>query len=291
MSVLKPRSLRPGDTVMMVSPASPVSADGISATINILESAGYNVRLGAHALDTEGYLAGSDVDRASDLMVAFEAADVNAVLCSRGGYGCARLIPHLDFDRMAASRKMFVGFSDVTSLHLALNRRGLCTFYAPMALTLGFERKEWVFESWLKCLRGEDPLSVPYPPANTLVAGKAIGRTVGGCLCLLTDSIGTENSLEAEGKILLIEDVDEAPHRIDAMLTHLLNAGILQRAAGIVVGEMTRTEDSVDQSIGASPWREIFTDRVGRLGIPTVVDFPMGHMKNMLSLPLGVTVN
>jgi len=107
-------------------------------------------------------------------------------------------------------------------------------------------------------------------------------------MCLLCDSIGTPDSLSGEGRIILIEDVDENPHRIDAMLTHLLNAGILQKAAGVVFGEMTRSDEKVDEGIGGKPWREIVRDRVHHLGIPTVLDFPFGHAKNMLTLPLGV---
>lgn len=107
-------------------------------------------------------------------------------------------------------------------------------------------------------------------------------------MCLLGDSIGTADALDAEGKILLLEDVDENPHRVDAMLTHMLNCGILQSAAGIVIGEMTNTDDIADKKIGAWPWRKIVEDRVKPLGIPTVTDFPWGHMKTMLSVPLGV---
>jgi len=121
-----------------------------------------------------------------------------------------------------------------------------------------------------------------------MVGGQVDGVVVGGCLCLLTDSIGTPNTLDATDKILLIEDVDEAPHRVDAMLTHLLNAGIAQTAAGFLIGEMTRSDERVDQGIGGQPWKEIIRDRLAPLGKPLVTDFPLGHAKNMLTLPLGI---
>jgi muramoyltetrapeptide carboxypeptidase len=124
--------------------------------------------------------------------------------------------------------------------------------------------------------------------AQTVVGGTAEGMVTGGCLCLLADSIGTPNSLDCDSRIVLIEDVDENPHRIDAMLTHLLNAGIIQRAAGIVIGEMTRTDERCDEGIGARPWREIVRDRLGNLGIPLVTDLHFGHGPQMLSLPLGI---
>ncbi len=121
-----------------------------------------------------------------------------------------------------------------------------------------------------------------------MVGGQAEGQTIGGCLCLLTDSIGTPEPLETSGRILIIEDVDEHPHRIDAMLTHLVNSGLASQAAGFVVGQMTRTDERADEAIGARPWREIMMDRLGPLGKPMITDFPLGHMPNMLSIPLGL---
>ena len=283
------RALKPGDTVALVSPASPIEADKLAALTAILEGDGYRVRASPHAFDGTGYLAGSDEDRADDLMAAFGDPSVDAVLCTRGGYGCARLLPFLDLDRIAASGKPLYGFSDVTTLHLALNRRGAATVHSPMALTLHYPRASWVYESFRRVLRGEYAVPEWAPHGEALVSGVAEGPVVGGCLCLLTDSLGTPEPLETEGRILLIEDVDEAPHRIDAMLTHLLNAGLLQRCAGIVVGEMTRTDERIDGGIGGRPWREIVRERIGGLGIPAIVGYPFGHATGgMLTLPLGL---
>ena len=128
----------------------------------------------------------------------------------------------------------------------------------------------------------------PAARGETLVGGTGEGLVTGGCMCLLTDSLATEDSLDCDGKILLLEDVDEAPHRVDAMLTHLRNSGQIQKAAGIVVGEMTRTDEKPDESIGGKPWRDIVRERLEPLGIPTVVGYPIGHMQNMLSLWLGI---
>jgi muramoyltetrapeptide carboxypeptidase len=194
----------------------------------------------------------------------------------------------LDLGRIARSGKLFVGFSDITTLHLALNNRGLPTVYAPMALTLAYDREPWVIESFKAALKGEGTIPESAPKGHTLVKGQNEGQVTGGCLCLLTDSIGTSDSIDAEGKIVIIEDVDEAPHRVDAMLTHLINAEILPKAAGIVIGEMTRTDNKVDEGIGGRPWMEIVEERLRPLGIPTIVNFPFGHAPNMLSLPLGI---
>lgn len=284
----KPRPLRPHSVARIVSPASPIEAAQLREFEEMLGEVPIQIQYGRRAFDRDAYLAGCDVDRAADLREAFDDPEVDAVICARGGYGCARLIPYLDLDRMAASGKLFVGFSDVTTLHLALNRRGLPTLHAPMGLTFSVPREAWVGDSFLAALTGKNPISPQAPAGKTLVGGRAAGVVTGGCLCLLTDSLGTPDALDCEGKIVLIEDVDENPHRIDAMLTHLILSDQLPRAAGIVVGEMTRTDERVDAGIGGRPWREIVRDRLAPLGVPTIIEFPFGHCPNMLSLPLGI---
>jgi muramoyltetrapeptide carboxypeptidase len=285
---MKPRALRPGDTVALVSPASPLTAERLEFVTGVLAEEGLRVKVMPHALDQADYLAGSDEARAQDLQAAFADPDVHAVLCTRGGYGCARLFPFLDLDAMANAGKLFLGFSDITTLHVALNRRGCPTVHAPMALTLSYPREPWVVESFRRVLRNDLTAPADAPRATTVVSGAVEGEVVGGCMCLLCDSIGTPEPLETEGRILLIEDVDEHPHRIDAMLTHLLNSGLAQRAAGFLIGEMTRTDERVDEGIGGRPWREIVRERLAPLGKPMVIDFPLGHARNMLTLPLGI---
>jgi muramoyltetrapeptide carboxypeptidase len=288
MSSLKPPALAAGDLIRIVTPASPLTAEKLSFAIQLLESQGYRVDVATHALEADAYLAGTDEQRANDLQSAFDDPEVKAVYCSRGGYGCARLLPYLDLDRMAQARKLFIGFSDITTLHLALNRRGLPTLHGPMPLTLNPPREPWVIESLLLNLKGNPAVPAGAPAGTTMVGGTAEGQVVGGCLCLLTDSLGTPEALDCRGKILIIEDVDENPHRIDAMLTHLLNEGTIYHAAGIVIGEMTRSDERCDEGIGGKPWREIVRDRLAHLGLPLIVDFPFGHAAQMLTLPLGI---
>jgi muramoyltetrapeptide carboxypeptidase len=285
-----PKPLEPGAHIRVVSPASPVRPDQIQRGVETLQQAGYAVSFGRYVFEADGYLAGPDEQRAADLAEAFEDPGVHAVFCSRGGYGCARLLELLDLDRMAAAERTFCGFSDVTTLHLALNRRGLGTFHTPMLLTMSVERPRWVADSLLACLSGRDPLVACEARGETVVGGQAKGQLTGGCLCLLCDSIGTPEAFDARDKIVVIEDVDEPPHRVDAMLTHLLNAGALDGAQGIVVGEMTRTDDSPDQAIGAWPWRRIVEDRLAPMNVPMVMGFPFGHVHAPVSLPLGAVV-
>jgi len=285
---MKPRSLRPGDTIQFVTPASPLSAEKLEFMTRLLTEAGYKIKIAPHAMEWDGYLAGTDQDRAADLQAAFDDPETDAVLCNRGGYGCSRILPLLDFERIANSGKMLIGFSDITMLHLALNNLGMPTVHGPMPLTLHYPREQWVYDSFLGALRGDLTQPEQAPKATTVVGGVAEGKTVGGCMCLLTDSIGTPWALDTTDKLLVIEDVDEMPHRIDAMFTQLVNTGLAERAAGFVIGEMTRTDEHVDEAIGGKPWREIIKDRLAPLGKPLIIDFPFGHAKNMLTVPFGI---
>ncbi len=286
--LIKPQSLQPGSHVRVVSPASALTPDRVEKGVVLLESEGYEVSFGRHVFAQSAYYAGTDAQRAADLMEAFTDPKIDCIMCSRGGYGCARLFPFLDLEMMASSGKMFCGFSDITTLHLALNRRGLVTMHTPMMITLGTDREPWVYESFKNCLKGLNPVPKEASRATCLTPGIADGHTTGGCMCLLTDSLSTEESLDCRRKLVLIEDVDENPHRVDAMLTHLINSGQIQTAAGILIGEMTGTDEKNDPTIGSWPWREQVADRFGNLGIPLVIDFPFGHMKTMLSIPMGL---
>lgn len=285
---VKPRALAKGSHVRIVTPASPLDMSQIEDGIQFLEGQGFRVSLGEHIFDRDGYLAGTDEVRAKELTHAFLDDSVDCVMCSRGGYGCARLMPLLDIPKLAATGKMLCGFSDVTTLHLALNRAGLVTLHSPMMITLSVEREPWVYNSLANGLTGLDPIVAEAPRAETIVPGVGEGETTGGCLCLMTDSFGTGYDLDCRGKIVLIEDVDENPHRVDAMLTNLVNNGQLAQAAGILVGEMTGTDERSDPKIGSWPWRKIVEDRLWPLGVPAAVNFPFGHMKSMLTVPMGI---
>lgn len=286
--LVKPRALKPGSHVRIVTPASPLTPEKIADGVKWLEAEGYRVSLGEHVFDKSYYLAGPDETRAADFMDAVRDPDVDCIMCSRGGYGCARMVPFLGLDEIVASGKQVCGFSDVTTLHLALNKRGLVTLHTPMMITLSVERVDWVYKSMSNILKGDNPFPAEHTRADTLVGGTAEGVITGGCMCLMTDSFYTDYELDCRGKIVVIEDVDEHAHRVDAMLTNLINNGQLGQAAGIVVGEMTGTDEMSDEKIGVWPWREIIADRIKPLGIPSVLNYPFGHMKTMLSLPMGV---
>lgn len=289
MAARLPRRLQAGDVIAICSPASPLEPKSLQRAIGLFERREYRVRLMPHVYDRAHHLAGSDEHRAEDLMEAWFDPGVAAIYCSRGGYGCARLLPYLDLDRMAREPKMLIGFSDATTLHLALNRRGLVTVHGPMGITLSVDRPDWVVESLFATMEGARwSLPDAAPRATTVVPGVAEGTLLGGCLILVCDALGTPEEPDWQGALLLLEDVDEPPHRVDAMLTHLRNAGVLNQVGGVVVGEMTRTDERIDKGIGGPPWREIVRERLGDLGIPVVMDFPFGHAPAMATLPLGV---
>lgn len=284
-----PRRLQPGDEIAVCSPASPLEPESLQRAVSLFERRGYRVRPMPHVYDRAHHLAGNDEHRAEDLMEAWFDPGVAAIYCSRGGYGCARLLPYLDLDRMAEEPKMLIGFSDVTTLHLALNRRGLVTMHGPMGITLSVDRPDWVVENLFATMEGVRwSLPDAAPRATTVAPGVAEGTLLGGCLILVCDALGTPEAPDWQGALLLLEDVDEPPHRVDAMLTHLRNAGVLNKVSGVVVGEMTRTDERIDKGIGGPPWREIVRERLGDLGIPVVMDFPFGHAPAMATLPLGV---
>jgi muramoyltetrapeptide carboxypeptidase len=256
----------------------------------MLQCRGYEVMFGDHAFEREGFLAGTDRNRADDLLNAWFDESIAAVICSRGGYGMHRLLPLLDLEAMAAKPKLLVGFSDTTALHLALNRLGLATLYAPMLLSFAKDRAPWVREMWFHAMEGSAKIALPPNAARgrTVNGGTVTAEVTGGCLCLLADSIGTPNPAQFAGRIVIIEDVDEHAYRVDAMLTHLLAAGCFRDVRGIVVGEMTRTDEMADPSIASRPWREVVIERLSGLDVPMITDFPFGHGEHMLSMPLGV---
>ncbi len=296
--VVKPPRLAPGDVVGVVAPASPVyNRSDVRRGIRTLESWGYRVRVGQHAFSRHGYLAGEDAARAADLNAMFRDPEVRAVFVTRGGYGSGRLLPHLDYDALRADPKLLVGFSDITSLHLAIHRQtGLVTFYGPGVA--GYNERdltEYKREYLLRAIAGDAPVGevrqAPDGPwLETVVPGQAHGRLTGGCLSLIVQTLGTPYEVETDGRLLFIEDVGEEPYRMDAMLTHLLLAGKLQRAAGIIIGECVDCVPRPHHPAFFSnlSLEDVVDELIRPLGIPTLMGLTIGHGKHIATLPIGV---
>lgn len=292
MPRIKPSALRPGDTIGVVSPSSYKALEALQPGIDKIRQRGYRLLFGEHAFDRRGYLAGEDRDRAADLNAMFANPDVKAVLCTRGGYGASRILDYLDWDLIRAHPKPLIGYSDITTLHLAfLRQTEMVVFYAPMIITLARDVSPLVVDNLFDLLEKPQPLGT-YDTregnVQTLVPGVVEGELTGGCLCLVTAACGTPEQVDARGKILCLEDVDEPPYAVDRMLTQLKRCGVLDEAAGFVIGEITNWEQHVSDPAETLTIEQIWQDILVPLGKPTIIGFPFGHVTHPLTLPFGV---
>lgn len=282
----RPRALGPQSTVGVVSLASCVEGSALQAGCSALRAlSGWQVE--ACPVLREGDFAGTPDARAAALMEMWNRAGVDAVVCARGGYGSNYLLPLLDFEAMKAKPKAFVGYSDNTSLLLALDRAGIVAFHGPMVAS-DFATGIADGASFLAALQGKD-LEYTFAMGSSvrpLIAGCARGPLVGGCLSVVVTSIGTPWEIESAGKILFLEDVNEKPFRIDRMLMHLLLAGKFEGVRGILFGAMLGCSPAAEEEEGLP---RMIRRILGGLGVPIAIGFPSGHVKSgNLTLPFGV---
>ena len=262
------------------------------------ECQGYRVKLAPGIHDRDDYVAGDARRRAEDLNTLFADPEVDVVQSLQGGYGSAQTIPYLDFDLIAANPKPFVGYSDITALHVAIRQRtGLATFYGYGLLGMG-EKHTSTFsrERLVQVLRGDALGEVPRDPDDPYVRAIAPGRVtaplVGGCLWLLMQTMGTPWELEVDGAILFFEDYLLPPYYLDGLLTQLGHAGKLASLAGVVVGDMEKSDYGDARDV--SDWRasrsleDVLEHHLQPLGVPVLYKLPLGHGKHLASIPLGV---
>jgi muramoyltetrapeptide carboxypeptidase len=228
----------------------------------------------------------------------FADPEVDVVQCARGGYGSAQLVPHLDFDLIASNPKPFVGYSDITALHVALRQKaGLATFYGYGLHGVGDpETTEFTLERLLAVLGGETTGEIPRDPddpyVRAIAPGKVAAPLVGGCSWLLGQTMGTPWELDAEGCILFFEDVDLPAWYLDGLLVQLGHAGKLNGVAGVVVGEMFNCDwphHGSNDFPRVKSVEDVLEERLGSLGVPVLYKLPLGHGKHLATLPLGVT--
>jgi muramoyltetrapeptide carboxypeptidase len=284
--------LRAGDRVRVIAPAGPVAPELLTAGIALLRSWDLDVTVAQHVTDhhpTLRYLAGTDTGRAEDLLQAWCDPLVDAVHCALGGYGCLRLLPHLDWSALAAAApKPLIGSSDVTVLHHAFTATlGVPTVFGPMAASRMFTHDPATGDNLRRCLfgAGQDVLSGPDAgPLTPATGGVAHGVTSGGTASMLAALAGAPGPLGGpppDGAILLLEDITESPYRLDRILTQLTLAGWLDRVAGIALGSWT--------ACGPLPeLRAMLTDRLGGLGVPVAWGLTFGHCEGQASIRLGV---
>ena len=280
-----PRALPPGGAIGVVNPSSPVETDLLDAGVAALESRGFRVIVAPHVRDRDGHHAGSPAARAADFFDFYADPAIDVVWCARGGSAACRLWPLLDWDALAAlPPKMVVGYSDTTSLLIPLTQRvGTVAMHGPLVFELGRLAPD-VLDWQLRLLQDPTPAGpVPGMSSDTLVPGAAEGALCGGCLSLVVATLGTPYQIDAAGKLLLIEDIGEAPHRIERMLTQLAEADVLGSASGFVVGQATDADDTK-----TLPLRQIWFDLLAPYEKPAVLGFPFGHVTPNYALPLGV---
>jgi muramoyltetrapeptide carboxypeptidase len=329
----QPALLKSGDTIMFVAPAGELLRDRMMLAKEKLEERGYKVKYRDDLFEVDGYLAGSDQRRAEELMQAFTDPEVDAIFPGTGGYGVTRMLDLLDFEVIRRHPKLVVGFSDITALHAALNKNGgFITYHSPAPMyALGGDKPMMPFteryffraieqgpassqDYTIEYVGGDEENKVPQP--YSLGKGKARGRLVGGNLSLLAALEGTPYAIDTTDAILLVEDVGEAPYRIDRMLQQLKSAGKLANLRGVIVGQFTETEPTIskaDKFVASleAYWRDIqrlvikveepykrkFNPRFTAtgvlkqyfepLGVPVLMNFPIGHAKMNCTLPLG----
>lgn len=297
-SILKPKRLRPGDTIGLVAPAGPSKNDeGVRFSGDLLRSLGFVVKEGQHVYDRDQYLAGADEDRARDVNAMFADDGVDAVFTLRGGYGTQRILPFLDYELIANKPKVLIGSSDITGILIAVfEKTGLVGFHGPAA---GGNYSDYALSEFRKVLmEPQSTTRIAQAPAfeqrpgrvenrnrvTRFTGGRAKGRLVGGNLTLVSTLMGTPYEPNFKDRIVFLEDVNEAPYRIDRMLTQLWLAGKLQHAAGIAFGKFTKTEDDGNTfSI-----EEIIRRRCAPLGIPVVSGLMIGHIADKTTVPIGV---
>jgi muramoyltetrapeptide carboxypeptidase len=282
-----PQALKPGDCIGLVAPASPVKREALLEGVAVLESLGFRVHYTPRIFDAERYLAGSDAARAQELHDMFADSDINAIFCGRGGYGSQRLIPYLDPDLIMAHPKIFLGYSDVTSLLLYFYQRcGLITLHGPVVA--GDITRELAPEvaSQLVGLVTGDAAAMQLPPSELTIIhpGEATGRLIGGCLSLFVCAIGTPFQPEMHDTILFLEDRGERYYAIDRMLTYLKLAGVLEGVRGVVFGAIEPMAADRDRPYGVV---EVIADVLGNLNIPVLYGLQAGHCPQSLTLPFG----
>ncbi len=291
-----PKALKAGDTIGLITPSSYVSdPDELAFAKRFCEFFGLKWKMGRSVGQRYGYLAGTAQQRVDDLHAMFADREVQGIICIRGGYGSAQMLDQLDYGLIRSNPKVFLGYSDITALHVAIGQKtGLVTFHGPVSLS---HLTEWSQQHLRAALFGHAPIgAVTNPPeANPLRAGhtlrtvrggKARGALAGGNLTLLSTTLGTPYGVETAGKILLMEDIGEDIYRIDRMFTQLKLAGKLQAAAGIVVGECKDCPPPGHDS--AYSLGEVIDYLLGDLKIPVLYGLSFGHTIDQVTLPLGV---
>lgn len=295
-ALLKPNRLQKGDLVAMITPGSYVPDSGLEKAVKNLEELGLRVAPSKNLRAKYGFVAGTDEQRLEDLHDAFANPEIKAVWCVRGGYGCTRLLPYINYELIRKNAKVFIGYSDITALHLAfLQRAGLIGFHGPVASSTF---NPYTVEHFMAVvMEGRSPHTIPLAadylePKDelykyfTLRPGRVQGELQGGNLSLLAAMAGTEFELDATNKLIFMEDIEERPYRVDRMLTQLRQSAKLQLAAGFALGIFDGC--GPDEGENSLSLQDTVRDRLGDVPVPGAYGLSFGHISQQCTLPLGV---
>jgi muramoyltetrapeptide carboxypeptidase len=278
-AIIKGSRLQPNQTVGIIAPSSSVDQSEISEGLRLLESFPLKVTQGEHLFDSLNYLAGSDYERVSDLHRMFSDPKVKAIFCARGGYGSARLLKEIDFSMIRNNPKIFVGFSDLTALLIALYKEcGLVTIHGPTLTNLPND-KNW--EHLSRLITTSQKLRVSFHNGGVINEGKAMGTLLGGNLSTLCSLLDTPFLPSFDAMILFVEEKGESPYRLDRMLTQLLLSNRLNKLAGLAIGQMVDCGKEEEVNF-------LLYERLGGLRMPVVTGLPLGHGDENISIPLGL---
>lgn len=291
--MIRPKALKEGSTIGLVAPSSPVRIErGVEKAVFALEKQGFKVVKGESCDRKNGFLSGTDEVRARDINNMFKDSSIEGVFCIRGGYGTPRILDKLEYDAVKSNPKIFIGYSDITAIHIALNQKcDLVTFHGPMAASDMIDSfDEFSEDSYMKSVTSTEALGILRNPdgtdIKTLIPGKASGRIVGGNLSLIAATMGTPYEIDTKGKLLLIEDIGEYTYCVDRMLTQLRLSGKFEDCEGIILGDfkgcLPQYEGS-DQTL-----MEVFNDIILETKKPTIYNFMTGHCTPKITIPLGV---
>ncbi len=294
MKIIKPKRLKKGDVIGLVSPAStPEELTKIDDAVHYFESLGYNVKIGHNVGRKNGYLAGTDQERADDVNEMFADKEVKAVISIRGGFGSPRLIDKINYTLIRRNPKIFVGYSDLTALNIAIFKKtGLITFEGPMAATdFGNDIDPYTEEWFWKIVSNKKKIGKIHNPDGEkfykLSKGRGEGRIIGGNLSILTSLAGTSFFPDFKNAILLLEEINEEPYRIDRMLNHLRLLNVFNKINGIILGRFV----NCFQKAGERDERTlnmVILDYFENMGIPLIYNVSHGHVKKNFTLPIGV---
>lgn len=291
----KPLRLKKGATIGLIAPSSPIQPNKYEKSIRNLKNLGFKLVFGKSVKKADGYLAGSDKERLDDLHAMFENPEIDGIWCIRGGYGSARFIPDIDFDLIKRNPKVFIGYSDITALLIAIHQQtGLICFHGPVAASEFSSYTQQQVQAVL--MQPQSTYTIAQNKENeenndslfqdfVIRPGIASGKLTGGNLSLICSLIGTPWQMKIKNRLLFIEDIGESPYRIDRMLTQLNQHYDLNKAAGIILGVFLGCERKDE---GSWTLRQTLTDRFKHLSVPIMYGLSVGHIDNMCTLPLGI---